>query len=52
MPVYKGHSGKPAIVAFMSSCPLYIGLNCIHSSLMGQMRLPFINSDLLYKGVL
>jgi len=24
-PVYKGHSGEPENVVFMSSCPLYTG---------------------------
>ena len=36
-PVYKGHRMEPENVAFMSR-------------LMGQMRLPFIDSDLLYRG--
>jgi hypothetical protein len=26
-PVYKGHSREPENVVFMSSCPLYTGLN-------------------------
>jgi hypothetical protein len=49
-PVYKGHSREPAIVPFMSSFPLYTGNNYMHYSLMGKMRLPFIDSDLLYRG--
>jgi hypothetical protein len=48
-PVYKGHSREPENVAFMSSCPLYTGLNYMHYSLIGKMRLPFIDSDLLYR---
>ena len=48
--VYKGHSREPAIVPFMSSFPLYTGNNYMHNSLMGKMRLPFIDSDLLYRG--
>ena len=51
-PVYKGHSSEHDNVAFMSSCPLYTGKNYMHYSLMGEMRLPFIDSDLLYKGAL
>jgi len=50
--VYKGNSREPKNVAFMSSCPLYTGLNYMHYSLMGKMRLPFIDSDLLYRGAL
>jgi hypothetical protein len=43
--VYKGPSREPENVAFMSSCPLYSGLNyMLHSSM------PFIDSDLLYRG--
>ena len=38
-PVYKGHSMKHEM------CPLYIGSNYMHYSLMGKMRLSFINSD-------
>ena len=34
----------------MSICPLYTGLNYMHYSLMGEMRLPLIDSDLLYRG--
>jgi hypothetical protein len=51
-PVYKGHSREPENVPFMSSCPLYTGLNYIHYPSMEKMRLPFIDSDLLYRGVL
>ena len=32
-PVYKGHSKEPkANVAFMASCPLYTGQNCMFYS--------------------
>ena len=48
-PVYKGHSREPENVAFMSSCSLYTGLNYMHYSLIGKIRLPFIDSDLLYR---
>ena len=51
-PVYKGHSREPGNVVFISSCPLYTGLNNIHYSLMGKMKLPFIDSDVLYRGAL
>jgi len=34
----------------MNNCPLYTDLNYIQYSLMGQIRLPFIYSDLLYRG--
>ena len=45
--VYKGQSREPENVAFMSSFPLYSGLNyMLHSSM------PFIDSVLLYRGVL
>jgi len=50
-PVYKGQSREPENVSFMSSCPLYTG-NYMQYSLMGKMRLPFIDSDLLYRGAL
>ena len=45
-PVYKGHS-----MSFMGICSLYTGYNYVHYSLVGKMRLPFIDSDLLYGGV-
>ena len=51
-PVYKGHSKEPENVAFISSCPLCTGYDYMHYSLMGKMRLPFIDSDLLYRGAL
>jgi hypothetical protein len=51
-PVNEGHSKEPENVAFMSSCPLYTGYNYMHYSLMGKMRLPFIDSGLLYRGAL
>ena len=51
-PVYKGHSREPENVAFMSSCPLYTGSNYMHYSIMGKMRLPFIDNNLLYRGAL
>jgi hypothetical protein len=49
--VYKVHSKEPENVAFMSNYPLYTGLNYMHYS-MRKMRLPFIDSDLLYSGAL
>jgi hypothetical protein len=39
-PVYIGHSMEPENVPFM------------HNWLMGKMRQPFIDSDLLYRGAL
>jgi len=51
-PVYKCHSKEPENVAVMSSCHLYAGYNYCTISLMGKMRLPFIDSDLLYSGAL
>ena len=36
----------------MSSCSLYTGKIYMHYTLMGKMRLPFIDSDLLYRCVL
>jgi len=51
-PVYKGHSRELENMASMSSCPLYTGLNSMHYSSMGKMRLLFIDSILLYRGVL
>ena len=49
---YKNHSREPENVAFMSSLPFIYRYNYIHYSLMGKMRLPFIDSDLLYRGTL
>jgi hypothetical protein len=37
-------------VPFVFSCPLYTGSNYMHYLLMEEMRLPFIDSDLLYRG--
>jgi hypothetical protein len=52
-PVYKGHSREPENVPFMSSCPLYrLKWLYMHYSLIGKMRLPFIDSDLLYGSAL
>ena len=50
--VFKGHPEEPENVAFMSCCLLYTGYDCIHYSLIGKMKLPFIDSDLIYRGVL
>ena len=50
--IYKGHSREAKNVSFISSCPLYTGYNYMHQSLMGIMRLSFIDSDLLNRGVL
>ena len=49
-PVYKGHSRESENMSFMSSCPLYTGQYYMPCSLMGKMRLPFIDSDLLFRG--
>ena len=38
-------------MSFMGICSLYTGYNYVHYSLVGKMRLPFIDSDLLYGGV-
>ena len=51
-PVNKGHSRESENVAFISGCPLYTGQNYMQYSLMGKIRLPFIDSDLLYRGAL
>ena len=49
--VYKGHSREHESEAFVSSCPLYTGGN--HALFINwKMKLPFIDSDLLYRGVL
>ena len=40
--LYKAHN----------SCPLYTGYNYMHYSLRGNMRPPFIDSDLLYRDAL
>ena len=50
--VYKGHLREPENVAFMSRYPLDTGWNYMYYSLMGIMRLSFIDSDLLYRGAL
>jgi hypothetical protein len=47
--VYKGHSREHENVAIMSSCPLHIGYNYMHYSLMGKSSLPFIECDLIYR---
>lgn len=39
----KGQSREP------EKCLLYTGLNYIHYSSLGKMRLPLIDSDLLYR---
>jgi hypothetical protein len=49
-PGYIGHSREPENVTFMSSCPLYRGLNYMNYSLMGEMRLSFI--VICYRGSL
>ena len=38
---------EPENVFFMSRCPLYTVYNYIHDSLMRNVRIPFIDSDLL-----
>jgi len=43
---------EPGNVAFMISCSLYTGESYMHYSLMGKIILPFIDRDLLYRGVL
>jgi hypothetical protein len=43
---------KPENVSFMNSCHLFTGLKYMHYSIMGEMGLPFIDSDLLYRGAL
>jgi hypothetical protein len=50
--IYKGHSKEPESVLFMSSCPLFTGLDYMHYSLKGKIRLFFIDRDLLYRGAL
>ena len=51
-PVYKGHSSKAENVPIMSSCLLYAGQYYLEYSLIGKMRLLFIESGLLYRGAL
>jgi len=51
-PVYEDHSREPENMSFMSSCPLYTGKDYMHFSLMGKMRLPFIDSELPYRSSL
>ena len=50
--VYKGHSREPENVSFLGSCQLYTGLNYKQYSLMGKIRLPFTDSELLHRGAL
>jgi hypothetical protein len=40
---------EPENVLFLSICSLYTGYNYMRYSLMGKIRLSFIDSDLLYK---
>ena len=40
---------EPENVTFMTSCPFIYRLKYMHYSLMGKMRLSFIDSDLLYR---
>jgi len=40
---------EPENVPFLSICSLYTGYNYMRYSLIGKMRLSFIDSDLLYK---
>ena len=48
-PVYKGHSMEPENVAFVCEQLFFIDrLKLYNYSLMGKIRLPFIDSDLLY----
>ena len=53
-PEYKGHSWtkEPENVPYMNNCHLYTGYNYMNYLLMGKMRLPFIDSDLLYRGAI
>jgi hypothetical protein len=51
-PVYKGHSRESENVALMSSCPFQYRLKSYVLFINGKMRLPFIDSDLLYRGAL
>ena len=46
--VYNRHSREPENVPFMNSCPLYTGKNYMYYSLMGKIRLSFVDSELLY----
>jgi len=48
-PVCKGHTREPENAPFMNSCLLYTGSNYMPYSLIGKMRLPIIDSDLLYR---
>ena len=41
--LYKGHSRESENVSFISSCHLYTGSYYIHHSVMGKMRLSFID---------
>jgi hypothetical protein len=50
-PLYKGHWREPENVIFMKSCLLCTGSKCITVCVihyMEKMKLPFIDSDLLY----
>ena len=51
-PVCKGHSREPENETFISNCPLYTGSNYMHYSLMGEMRLIFIDIYLLCRSAL
>ena len=50
--VYKSHSREPENVAFMNSRTFYTSKHYMHYSVMGKMRLPFIDNDLLDRGAL
>ena len=50
-PLYKGHWREPENVIFMKSCFLCTGSKCVTVCVihyMEKMKLPFIDSDLLY----
>ena len=50
--VYKSHSREPENVAFMNRRTLYTSKHYMHYSVMGNMRLSFIDNDLLDRGAL
>ena len=50
-PVYKGHLRLHENVSFMSSCPLKYRLKLYALFINGKMRLSFMDSDLLFRGV-
>ena len=50
-PVYKGHSKEPENVAVWEDA-LYLQVKIICTIHLWEIRLPFIDSDLLYTGVL